>query len=219
MNPSLPVAHGFTMRDLDRAARAVVSNSRSWWAGADRDDLYDAAWHGIVEALYTAEQPPSRIALMDAGRRAVDTDVRDTRRHHGARRAADRTGERHALYWAWHGRTVPSPENSIVERIAAEQILSTLTPRQRAALGALAAAGDYETAAHLLGVSVRGLRAMLSQGRRRFRELWHEGEAPSGHWGCDRRAEAVNGVVGGRSVGRRLRRRAARAAAAGGEAA
>jgi len=216
--PPLPVAHGFNLRDLDQLARDVVSNSRSWWAGADRDDLYDAAWHGIVEALYTAEQAPTRIALMDAGRRAVDTDVRDTRRHHGARRGADRTGERHALYWAWHGRTAPSPENGIVERIAAEQILPTLTPRQRAALEALVEAGDYEPAAHLLGVSVRGLRAMLSQGRRRFRALWHEGETPSGHWGCDRRAEAVNGVVGGRSLGRRLRRRAARAAT-GGEAA
>lgn len=198
---------GWTLTDLDRLARAVVSNNRTWWPAGDRDDLYAAAWHGIVEHLYTADSTPRRTELMEAGRQALAADVKATMRHHGARRDTSNNGQKYAMYWEWAGRAVPSPENGIVERLTVEQILPVLTAGQRAAIEALAAAGDYDEAARLVG-SVTGLKSQLMKGRRRFRELWHEGEIPSGHWGCDRRAGSVRGTARkGESAVYNLRRR------------
>lgn len=207
MTTETPVAHGYTMRDIDALARAVVMNNRTWWPAGDRDDLHAAAWHGIVEHLCTADETPRRTDLMEAGRRALVEDVKATMRHHGARRDSSNNGARHAIYWQWAGRATPSPENGIVERLALAQILPTLTPGQRRALETLAAAGDYDQAAQLFG-SVTGLKSQLMHGRRRFRALWHEGETPSAHWGCDRRAGAVRGTIGkGESAVYNLRRR------------
>ncbi|MEU1309448.1 hypothetical protein ABZ419_11210 [Streptomyces cinnamoneus] len=200
------VRYGWTLASLDQLARAVVSNNRAWWPAGDRDDLYAAAWHGIVEHLYTADSAPRRTDLMEAGRRALADDVRASMRHHGARRDSSNSGRNYALYWKWAGRAVPSPENAIVERLAIEQILPALTPRQLAAVQALAAAGDYDEAARLFG-SESGLKSQLMKGRRRFRALWHEGETPSGHWGCDRRAGKVRGTIGEGSAIARIRRR------------
>ncbi|MGW5408985.1 hypothetical protein [Streptomyces spiralis] len=198
---------GYTLRDLDALARSVVMNNRTWWPAGDRDDLHAAAWHGIVEHLCSTDEPPTRRDLLEAGRQALADDVRAAMRHHGARRDTSNTGARYAMYWEWAGRAVPSPEHGIVERIALEQILPALTAGQRAAIEALAAAGDYDQAARIVG-SVTGLKSQLMKGRRRFRELWHEGETPSAHWGCDRRAGKVRGTVGkGDSAITRLRRR------------
>jgi hypothetical protein len=199
---------GWTLTDIDRLARAVVSNNRTWWPAGDRDDLYAAAWHGIVEHLYTADSPPRRTELMEAGRQALAQDVKATMRHHGARRDSSNNGQKYAMYWEWAGRAIPSHEAGIVERLALEQILPALTAGQRAAVEALAAAGDYETAARLVGTAQAGLKSQLMKGRRRFRELWHEGETPSGHWGCDRRAGAVRGTARkGESAVSNMRRR------------
>ncbi|WP_055591295.1 hypothetical protein [Peterkaempfera griseoplana] len=206
-----PDDYGWTLHDLDRLARTVVSNNRAWWPAGDRDDLYAAAWHGIVEHLYTTETEPRRTELMEAGRRALGQDVKDNMRHHGARRDSSNNGLKYAMYWEWAGRSVPSPENGIVERLALAQILPALTTGQRQAVEALAVTGDYDRAAQLIG-SPASLTSQLMKGRRRFRELWHEGEVPSGHWGCDRRAGTVAGTVGHGSALARLRRRARTAA-------
>lgn len=201
------VAHGYTMRDLDAFARSVVMNNRAWWPAGDRDDLYAAAWHGIVERLCAADEAPTRRDLLEAGRQALAADVKATMRHHGARRDTSNNGARYAMYWEWAGRAAPSPESGIVERLALAQILATLTAGQRRALETLAAAGDYDQAAQLFG-SITGLKSQLMHGRRRFRALWHEGETPSAHWGCDWRAGATRGTVGkGESAVYNLRRR------------
>jgi hypothetical protein len=206
------------MRDLDTLARAVVMNNRTWWPAGDRDDLHAAAWHGIVEHLCTTEEPPSRRDLLEAGRQALADDVKATMRHHGARRDGTNNGQKYAVYWEWAGRAVPSPEPGIVERLALAQILTALTPRQQEAFTALAAAGDYPEAARLLDIADQTFRSLLGRARGAFRQLWHEGEAPSAHWGCDRRAGSVQGTVGkGESAVYNLRRRqraAARKAAA-----
>lgn len=199
---------GWTLADLDRLARAVVSNNLTWWPAGDRDDMYAAAWHGIVEHLYSADGEPTRNGLMEAGRNALAEDVKATMRHRGTRRDTRNNGQKYAMYWEWAGRAVPSPEAGIVDRLALEQILPALTSGQRAAVEALAAAGDYEEAARLVGTAQAGLKSQLMKGRRRFRELWHEGETPSGHWGCDRRAGSVSGTVRkGESAVYNLRRR------------
>lgn len=208
MTHSPTTAHGYTLHDLDALARAVVSNNRTWWPAGDRDDLYTAAWHGIVEHLYTSDDQPTRRDLLEAGRRALVDDIKATMRQHGARRDTSNTGQRYAAYWDWAGRAVPSPEHGIVERMALAQILAALTPRQREAFAALAATGDYSEAARLLGVTDQTLRSLLGRARTAFRERWHEGEIPSAHWGCDRRAGSVRGTVGkGDSAIARLRRR------------
>lgn len=197
---------GWTLTTLDRLARSVVSNNRTWWPAGDREDLYAAAWHGIVEHLYSTDTVPSRNDLMEAGRRALTTDVKDNMRHHGARRDGTNNGLKYAQYWEWHGRTAPSPENRIVDHLALQQILPTLTPGQRRALEALAATGDYQAAARLLGLG--DVKSQLMHGRRRFRELWHEGETPSKPWGTDRRAGSKAGDPAvGESALNRLRRR------------
>ncbi|MCT2591113.1 hypothetical protein LHJ74_14545 [Streptomyces sp. N2-109] len=198
---------GWTLVGLDRLARTVVSNNRAWWPAGDRDDLYSAAWHGIVEHLYATATEPRRVDLMEAGRRALADDVRDTMRHHGARRDTSNSGVKYATYWAWAGRAAPSPETAIVDRMAVEQILPTLTRGQLAAVHALAATGDYADAARLYGTSTGGLESQLTLARRRFRVLWHEGETPSRPWGCDRRAGSTRGTVGTRSAVARLRQR------------
>lgn len=206
--PSPTVAHGYTMRDLDTLARSVVINNRAWWPAGDRDDLHAAAWHGIVEHLCTADERPARWVLLEAGREALAQDVRDTMRHRGTRRDSSNNGARYAMYWDWAGRATPSPEAGIVERVALEQILEALTPRQREAFTALAAAGDYPEAARLLDIEDQTFRSLLGRARGVFRGLWHEGEQPSAHWGCDRRAGAVRGTTGkGESAVYNLRRR------------
>jgi hypothetical protein len=202
------IRYGWTLRTLDTLARAVVSNNRTWWPAGDREDLYSAAWHGIVEHLYTADTEPRRSELMEAGRQALARDVKDNMRHHGARRDGTNNGLKYAMYWEWAGRATPSPETGIVERLALEQILPTLTPGQLAALHALAATGDYAEAARLVG-SPTGLKSQLMHGRRRFRALWHEGEIPSKAWGCDRRAgTTADELSSGESAVSRMRRRA-----------
>lgn len=208
MSATTVVAHGYTMRDLDAFARAVVMNNRAWWPAGDRDDLYSAAWHGIVEHLCTTNEPPSRRDLLEAGRQALAQDVKASMRHHGARTDTRNNGQKYAMYWEWAGRAVPSAEAGIVERIALVQILDALTPRQREAFTALAATGDYPDAARLLDIGDQTFRSLIGRGRGAFRGLWHEGEQPSRHWGCDRRAGSVRGTVGkGESAVANLRRR------------
>ncbi|MGW7001334.1 RNA polymerase sigma factor [Streptomyces sp. NPDC054933] len=209
------IRYGWTLRDLDQFARAVVSNNRTWWPAGDRDDLYAAAWHGIVEHLYTADTEPRRSGLMEAGRRALAGDVRDTMRHHGARRDSSNNGAKFSLYWSWYSRTVHNHDTEVVERVALTEILATLTPGQRRALEVLAAGETYERAAQLFGTSPAGLKSQLMKGRRRFRELWHEGETPSAHWGCDRRAGTTADAVGNGSAIARIRRRTRTRAQAG----
>ena len=209
------IRYGWTLASLDTLARAVVSNGRTWWPAGDRDDLHAAAWHGIVEHLYTSDTEPRRNELMEAGRRALAADVRDTMRHHGTRRDSTNNGQKYAMYWDWAGRATPSPEAGIVERLALEQILVTLTRRQRQALAALAATGDYAEATRLLGIEYQTFKALLGRGRGAFRALWHEGEAPSRPWGCDRRAgSTADQLSAGVSGVTRMRRRARKRQAA-----
>jgi DNA-directed RNA polymerase specialized sigma24 family protein len=183
----LTVRHGYSLADLDSLARRVVSNNMHWWPAGDRADQHDTAWLGIAEALCEATEPPSQRDLLEAGRAALNREVRDQMRHRGDRRDGTNNGAHFERYWAWASYPAPSPEPAIVEQTALHQILAALTARQREAVAALALAGDYHAAAAMLGVEPQTFRSLLGRARKDFLALWHEGEAPSRPWGCDRR--------------------------------
>ena len=174
----VPVRHGYTMRDLDDLARRVVSNHMHWWPAGNRHDQHDTAWHGIVERLYTADEPPTEVELLEAGRRMLADEVRGHMQVHGARRDGTNTGEKHAAYWSWFGAVHPSPEPAVVEGIAVHQVLAALTPRQVEAFGALGATGDYVKAAEVLGIVPVSFESLIVRARRAFDVLWFEGETP-----------------------------------------
>jgi DNA-directed RNA polymerase specialized sigma24 family protein len=187
--------HGYTLHDLHHLARHAVHTDR-WHRAGDIEDRFDAAWHAIVEQLLTAKEPPTRNDLLWAGRQGCDDEVRQQQRAHGYNHHLPGTGTRPRFesYWFTASAHTHSPENGVVERHALRQIWPRLTPRQRQALTALAACGDYQLAAAHLGVTEGTFQVLISRARRRFLQLWHEGERPSRMWGTDRR-------VGSRTAG------------------
>lgn len=184
---SAVIIHGYTLAAINDLASRVVRNNRHWWPAGDRDDQHAAAWHGIAEYLSEAAEPPSERDLLEAGRRALSTEVKAQMRHHGARTDGTNNGAGFARYWSWHAAANASPEPAVVEALAVRQISTALTGRQLEALTALAAGEDYLLAAQMLSIKPQTFRSLLGRARREFFRLWHEGEEPSRPWGTDRR--------------------------------
>jgi hypothetical protein len=178
---------GFTIRDLDRAARAAVVADRS--RGMDQQTAFDIAWEGIATHLVDADRSPSYRDLVTAGWQAIYAEVRQGNRMRGIpeteRGYNVEARPRFAQYWG--NFTVPSPEGRIVERLALEQILPALTEVQQRGLAALAVRGDYQAAADLLGIDYRALVARVNAGRKRFLAVWFEHETPPKTRRTDRR--------------------------------
>lgn len=175
----MEIRHGYTLADIDRFAR--IANRTVWATAMDDADRHDAAWHGVVEALYTAEHWVPHYELVSAGQRAIWRTLEDNTRHHGRRpdRAAE-TRDSFEAYWAdWVHLLAPSHESRVVERVALYQVFAQLSPRQREALLALAAHDDYAAAAAAAGMSRSLFTVTLSNARRRFLALWLEGETPA----------------------------------------
>lgn len=214
------VAHGYTMRDLDRLAHTAVNVAFA--RGMDYTDRYDAAWHAIAETLSTAEQAPTRRDLTLAGATAVNRHAQDHHRQWGmARRWGAGEGSVPAFgrYWELERRVAPSPEDGVVDRAALRQIWPRLSPTHQHVLMAMAVHADQVAAAEAVGKTTVCFRSHLKNARREFFELWHEGETPSRVWGrSDRRGRrsAMQTLVNRRQ---HRARRAARAAVVGGEAA
>ena len=193
MTADSPVAHGYTVRDLEHLTRLVLRTDR-WYTAGDIDERYNAVWVGIVEQLLTADEPPTRRELLNAGTRANDERVRDEMRTHG--RSTHNYGQPMPRFHAyWNPANPASPEPRVVERFAVEQIWPKLTPRQQQALAALAVLGDYDQAAAHLCVTPGTYNVLVSNARRRFLLWWHEGETPSRTWGTDRRVGSRTAAV------------------------
>lgn len=182
--------HGYNLADLNRLTR--MSIARVYGLTIDYRTRYELAWSAIVEALYAADlaSPPAPNDLVLAGQKAVSQSVYDEMHHRGY--DSNKGGgcmPKFAAYWEGMRRRV-GPEAGVVERTALWQIWGELSTDQREALQALAVCDDYSAAAELLGKSYGAFAASIGRARRAFLELWHEGEAPSRPWGCDRRSSA-----------------------------
>jgi hypothetical protein len=177
------IRHGYNLAGLERLTRIAVS--RAITRGGDYQGRYEAAWSGIAEALCTAKHAPDRADLIAAGWRAVADYARAEAHHHGI--DPETWGPLRGFDRYWHARNSPSPERRTVETTALWQIWPELSDRQREALATLAAVDDYEQATDSLGIAAGTFRALVSQGRRRFLGLWHEGEEPSQPWHVGRR--------------------------------
>jgi hypothetical protein len=200
--------HGYTLSQV--AALSVYAVRRQLWhQAADFDERLEIAWHAIVEHIYASEQPPAPRDVIRAGWKAIGDDVARAQRFYGLdshdRYAGTTAGfER---YWWFAARPAPGPEDRVTERAALAQIWPRLRPAHREVLAALAAHGDYGLAAQSLGRSYKIFTFAVSQARREFLALWHEGETPSRPWGQDRRiSDTDRHSITSRTIRRRRQR-------------
>lgn len=173
--------HGYNLADLEGLTRFAMRRTVGGWT--DVEEMHSVAWSAIAEHLYAApaDEPPATSDLVAAGQRALQEFLRLELRHHGreqVNRRADGVMPRFILFWDWTGRPTPSPEARIVEQEALWQILPLLTPGQRDVVHALATHGSYQAAAFALDLTYKAFTVRLHFARRRFFELWLEGETP-----------------------------------------
>jgi hypothetical protein len=183
---------GYSLRDLHGIARLAVHTVGPM--GMDWHERYDIAYSAIAEHLCASETAPPRHDLVRAGQLGIYAVVSDHYHHHGYYKAKTIGGAAgpgsspaFARYWAGWCRTTSSCESAVVDRIALRQILDELTDRQVQALAALGALDDYRATAAALDIEMSTLKSLLARARGRFRELWHEGEKPSGRYRLDKR--------------------------------
>lgn len=198
--------HDYTLGGVETLARHAVMGNRQYWSGGNRLDQHDLARFAILEALYAADEQPQPGDLLRIAQRALGRDKETEMRTHGIPVSARETGAHFATYWS-ADRVSGSPERGVVEVLALQQIFPTLPQNHQQALLALAATGDQRSAAELMGVGVNTFYTWVQRGRAAFRELWHEGEAPSKSWGRDRRSTSTHhGATAIAKVRRRGRR-------------
>jgi hypothetical protein len=202
---AVPLRHGYTIADLDTAARTAALTSK--WRLIDYSERVDVARFAIVERLLAAADRPDFWQLVGTGQRAIRRHVDAQQHWHGIWLTHGDPGTpmvRFHRYW----QTAPtrSAEGQVVDVLALRQIWPKLTRMQQAALLALARTDDYEKAAAELGVGDSTLRSHLSDARVRFLQWWHQHEQPSRPWRSDIRKRATG--PDHRSATSTIRRRA-----------
>lgn len=212
--------HGYALADIDRLARTAAAHA---YGGRilDPSDRHHAAWSAIAERLCTAAEPPTVSDLTSVGMDAVGQAAQEHRQTWGMGRTGDSgVGDRPRFQCYWDlGRVAPSPEDSVVDRLALRQIWPRLSHTHQQALYAYVIHhGDDHAAAASLGYTLETYRSYLKRARAAYRSLWHEHETPSRTWG--RSGSGQRTAMQTLRTRRRQRdRRAARLAVAGGEAA
>ena len=181
------VRYGYTLRDLEQMTHAAMIADRSM--AMDYSDRRDIAWSAIAEALCAAPHWPRRSSLIQAGWQAIYKAVREEYRQHGYAERAARRGHASAPRFAqfWYSPVQPSHEERIVERLAVEQVVDTLTDTYRDAIAALAVHGDYQLGADSLGIGYKAFVARIGVARKQTHALWHQGETPRKIRTTDRR--------------------------------
>lgn len=173
------VRFGYTMAEVNRLAKA---SARRVMQATDFDDRYDAAWHGIIVALYSAECDPGERELYFAGYSAAQRAATEAVQSHGrSTRHGYGFGSAPAFvkFWAQFS-TTPSHEDAVAERVALAQVLATLTPGQYEALAAVAVCDTLQEAAEALAINYNTLISRYYGARDKVRRLWLEGETPRG---------------------------------------
>jgi DNA-binding CsgD family transcriptional regulator len=167
--------HGYDLEQIRLMALAVVMAHPSWWTEGTRDDHFEAARFGIVEALMLADVRPARAELQKSAQKALRAWVHAESQYRGRRIPGVFAG-----YWE---KPSPSgPEDIATDRLAGEQILAVLSPRQRDAIEALARHGSLAKAAAEMGITVGACKSHVARAREKFTALWHEGTEPPGRF-------------------------------------
>lgn len=186
MRDTVELPQGYTLAEVERLAK-VAAGTTLTNPGDTMADRVDDAWSAMVERLYADETPIEPGQLVWVGRKALYRADRATWHHHGVFKA-NTHGTQHGLgsmpafrqYW-W--RPTITVEGKVVDHLAFAQIWPRLSPSMQEAVVAVAIYGDQQEAARALGKP--HFRSSLHNARKRFLELWHEGEEPSKHWGYD----------------------------------
>jgi hypothetical protein len=170
--------HGFTLTHLDQLTRRAVRQSRVHTN--DYAGTYDTAWSGIVEALYSADEP-DETTLVYAGIAALKDD-REQDWHSKGLLDGDKTyrpqpGPNFSKFWS-QSTVSHFPEDRIIDHLAAVQVLPQLSKEECDALLAVAVHQHMDDAAKSLGIGRSTLIRRLHTGRELFRRWWHEGETP-----------------------------------------
>jgi len=169
--------HGYDLDEIHRAVRVAVSTKL--FLAADRKDLYEAAWDGAVDLLCTCNEPPSRHDLVRAGQVAIQRLRDEWIHHHGYDRVRGTGGASNfQKYWAAHPTWQSTVEETVVDRIAKNQIVATLPSNELRALLARAAADNLDQAVEISGWSHTHFGRLIADARRRFHALWHQHESP-----------------------------------------
>jgi len=205
---AVELRHGYTIADLERLAKIAVT--RDFWHHAmPPRDRFELSFSAMAELLYDREEPPTASDLFSAASTAVRREAQSDRSAHGISNVDVYAPAPYFWrYWWEQARHVPGPETRVTERIALPQILATLPPRHQRVLLALAAHDDHDKAAAALGITRHTYNSDLSDARRAFYRLWHEGETPSKLWASDRRGTGNENVM--RSIVRRRKRHTAK---------
>jgi hypothetical protein len=187
----IEVRYGYTLGEISRLAGAAVRRD-VWHQSLPLAERLDIAWSTIAGHLYACDRKPAPGELIRAAWTALRAETEADWHTHGVNRSASvydgsQTMPGFARYWNWSARNTPGPEEKIVERIAFAQIWDALPEKHQILIAALAMNDDYGKAAAALGKARQTYVTQLAAARRAFRELWHEGETPSRHWGTDRR--------------------------------
>jgi len=169
---------GYRFEDLWAIARNSAVANR--FLGHDQRDLVEAALDSVVDLLLDAQDTPSPRDLYAAGKTGIQRLVKGHRQTYGFKNRDGFEGAgsapMFARYWA---PTTESPfEDRVVEAVANDQIMAVLPDRDRSVFVALAVRGSNSPAAESLAMRVGSYSMYLSEARRRYFALWHEGETP-----------------------------------------
>lgn len=179
--------YGYTMADLDRAARAAVKRTEFWpYAKAiSYDDRKEAAWHAIVVDLYTRTDPPQTFhEVISPGAAAIRQECYEYRKNNGRRSdTLDGMAPNFKMYWLPPQRqkhwTDDGFSDRLCETMALKDALSVLTADQYEALATLAVFDNqFKPAAEALGIHYQAFQWRVYSGRAKIREVWFGDEQP-----------------------------------------